>query len=63
MKKVDAAAETLNEINPDVCIESYHINVTSMEGFKTFSLSLSGKGKAGEQDKSQVIYRVNIEFL
>eukprot|EP00250_Pteridium_aquilinum_P009058 c18413_g1_i1 orf=693-1997(-) len=41
MTKTDAAMQTLMEINPDVIIESYTINITTMEGFSKFMESLT----------------------
>jgi ubiquitin-like modifier-activating enzyme 5 len=33
MTKTDAAAQTLGSINPDVALESYTMNITTLEGF------------------------------
>ena len=40
MTKTDAAVKTLREINPDVTYESYHMNITTVDGFKRFADSL-----------------------
>ena len=48
LPKTRAAAETLNNINPDVAVEAYSINVTSLEGFEDFKRSLqlvAGRGR------------------
>eukprot|EP00899_Mesostigma_viride_P014033 jgi/Mesvir1/22630/Mv14067-RA.1 len=42
MTKTDAALRTLQDINPDVAFESYTCNVTTVEGFRTLTDSLSG---------------------
>ena len=36
MTKTDAAVKTLREINPDVNFESYHMNITTVDGFGNF---------------------------
>lgn len=41
MTKTDAAVQTLSEINPDVVLESYSLNITTVKGFETFLGSLS----------------------
>ncbi|KNA09194.1 hypothetical protein SOVF_155830 [Spinacia oleracea] len=43
MTKTDAAVQTLSDINPDVVLESYTMNVTTVEGFDTFMSSLKKK--------------------
>ena len=40
MTKTDAAVKTLMDINPDVEYESYHMNITTVEGFQKFADSL-----------------------
>jgi ubiquitin-like modifier-activating enzyme 5 len=40
MTKTDAAVRTLRDINPDVDYESYHMNITTVEGFHRFTESL-----------------------
>ncbi|PNH05745.1 Ubiquitin-like modifier-activating enzyme 5 [Tetrabaena socialis] len=40
MTKTDAAQKTLQEINPDVEVESYHMNITTLQGFEAFKSSL-----------------------
>ena len=42
MTKTDAAADTLGGINPDVALESYHMNITTLQGFESFKESLLG---------------------
>lgn len=43
MTKTDAAVQTLSDINPDVVLESYTLNITTVQGFETFMLSLKNK--------------------
>ena len=43
MTKTDAASATLLGINPDVVIESYHMNITTLQGFNDFKASLMHK--------------------
>lgn len=43
MTKTDAAVETLSDINPDVVLESYTLNITTVQGFETFMSSLRNK--------------------
>lgn len=43
MTKTDAAVQTLSDINPDVVLESYTMNITTVEGFNTFISSLKKK--------------------
>lgn len=43
MTKTDAAAQTLAEINPDVLIESYTLNITTVKGFEKFMESLTNQ--------------------
>lgn len=47
MTKTAAAVQTLAEINPDVILESYTINVTTVEGFQKFLDSLTCQSKEG----------------
>lgn len=41
MTKTDAAAQTLSGINPDVALESYTMNITTVEGFERFKESIT----------------------
>ncbi|CAM6107161.1 unnamed protein product [Calypogeia fissa] len=41
MTKTDAAVQTLTGINPDVALESYTLNITTVDGFKMFMDSLT----------------------
>ncbi|KAL3154136.1 hypothetical protein ABBQ32_013665 [Trebouxia sp. C0010 RCD-2024] len=41
LTKTDAAAQTLSSINPDVQLESYTMNITTVEGFEAFKSSIS----------------------
>lgn len=41
MTKTDAAVETLAGINPDVVLESYTLNITTVDGFEKFTDSLT----------------------
>ncbi|KAL6319580.1 hypothetical protein AAG906_014256 [Vitis piasezkii] len=43
MTKTDAAVQTLSDINPDVVLESYTLNITTVQGFETFMSSLKKK--------------------
>ncbi|XP_054822479.1 ubiquitin-like modifier-activating enzyme 5 [Prosopis cineraria] len=43
MTKTDAAVQTLSDINPDVVLESYTMNITTVEGFDIFTSSLKNK--------------------
>lgn len=43
MTKTDAAVQTLTDINPDVVLESYTLNITTVQGFETFMSSLKNK--------------------
>ncbi|XP_022994401.1 ubiquitin-like modifier-activating enzyme 5 [Cucurbita maxima] len=43
MTKTDAAVQTLVDINPDVVLESYTLNITTVQGFETFMSSLRNK--------------------
>ncbi|KAG8381962.1 hypothetical protein BUALT_Bualt05G0027100 [Buddleja alternifolia] len=43
MTKTDAAVQTLSDINPDVVLESYTLNITTVQGFETFMSSLTNK--------------------
>lgn len=43
MTKTDAAVQTLSNINPDVVLESYTLNITTVQGFETFMSSLMDK--------------------
>jgi ubiquitin-like modifier-activating enzyme 5 len=48
MTKVEAAKQTLSEINPEVVIETHSINITSVEKFDFFLDRLSCGGLNGE---------------
>eukprot|EP00268_Persea_americana_P028359 TRINITY_DN2753_c0_g1_i1.p1 TRINITY_DN2753_c0_g1~~TRINITY_DN2753_c0_g1_i1.p1 ORF type:complete len:472 (-),score=105.87 TRINITY_DN2753_c0_g1_i1:473-1765(-) len=43
MTKTDAAVQTLSDINPDVVLESYTLNITTVKGFETFMEGLTNK--------------------
>ncbi|GAA0156554.1 hypothetical protein Leryth_009902 [Lithospermum erythrorhizon] len=43
MTKTDAAVQTLSNINPDVVLESFTLNITTVDGFETFMSSLKNK--------------------
>ncbi|GJP47970.1 hypothetical protein CLOM_g7136 [Closterium sp. NIES-68] len=51
MTKTDAAVQTLKGINPDVGLESYTINITTVEGFERFTASLT---HPSDRSKSRV---------
>lgn len=44
MTKTDAAVQTLSNINPDVVLESYSLNITTVKGFEIFTESLKARG-------------------
>ncbi|XP_073099407.1 ubiquitin-like modifier-activating enzyme 5 isoform X1 [Elaeis guineensis] len=44
MTKTDAAVQTLSDINPDVVLESYSLNITTVKGFEIFTESLKAQG-------------------
>ncbi|GFH27463.1 ThiF family protein, partial [Haematococcus lacustris] len=41
MTKTDAAAQTLAGINPDVALEPFTMNITTVQGFEAFKQSLT----------------------
>ncbi|EFJ27663.1 hypothetical protein SELMODRAFT_441397 [Selaginella moellendorffii] len=41
LSKTDAAVQTLTSINPDVVLEGYKLNITTVEGFGSFMESLA----------------------
>ncbi|ONK72001.1 uncharacterized protein A4U43_C04F14620 [Asparagus officinalis] len=47
MTKTDAAVQTLSDINPDVVLESYSLNITTVKGFEIFIESLKRNQKQG----------------
>ncbi|GAB4860440.1 hypothetical protein Ancab_035600 [Ancistrocladus abbreviatus] len=54
MTKTDAAVQTLTDINPDVVLESYTLNITTVQGFETFMSSLKNKKFCPEKEGSGV---------
>ncbi|GBF87302.1 ubiquitin-like modifier-activating enzyme 5 [Raphidocelis subcapitata] len=52
MTKTDAAAQTLGGINPDVAIEAYTMNITTVDGYDAFKASVTrgGEGAASRVD-------------
>ncbi|GMH23445.1 hypothetical protein Nepgr_025288 [Nepenthes gracilis] len=54
MTKTDAAVQTLSDINPDVVLESYTLNITTVQGFETFMSSLKNKKFRPEKEGSGV---------
>ncbi|OWM90593.1 hypothetical protein CDL15_Pgr014896 [Punica granatum] len=54
MTKTDAAVQTLQDINPDVVLESYTLNITTVQGFETFMSSLRNKTFRLEKEGSGV---------
>ncbi|KAK9120095.1 hypothetical protein Scep_018188 [Stephania cephalantha] len=54
MTKTDAAVQTLADINPDVVLESYTMNITTVEGFETFMASLTNKNFSTSKSGSGV---------
>uniref|UniRef100_A0A164VXZ2 Ubiquitin-like modifier-activating enzyme 5 n=1 Tax=Daucus carota subsp. sativus TaxID=79200 RepID=A0A164VXZ2_DAUCS len=54
MTKTDAAVQTLSDINPDVVLESYTLNITTVQGFETFMASLTNKTHSLSKDGTGV---------
>ncbi|KAL6961455.1 hypothetical protein U1Q18_039223 [Sarracenia purpurea var. burkii] len=54
MTKTDAAVQTLSDINPDVVLESYTLNITTLQGFETFTSSLRNKTFRPSKEGSRV---------
>ncbi|XP_023542677.1 ubiquitin-like modifier-activating enzyme 5 [Cucurbita pepo subsp. pepo] len=54
MTKTDAAVQTLVDINPDVVLESYTLNITTVQGFETFISSLRNKSFSPAKEGSGV---------
>ncbi|CAN6903059.1 unnamed protein product [Brassica oleracea] len=54
MTKTDAAVQTLAEINPDVVLESFTMNITTVQGFETFTSSLKNKSFCPTKEGSGV---------
>ncbi|EPS68218.1 hypothetical protein M569_06551 [Genlisea aurea] len=54
MTKTDAAVQTLSDINPDVVLESYTLNITTVSGFETFMSSLKNKSFRPDKEGSGV---------
>lgn len=54
MTKTDAAVQTLSEINPDVVLESFTLNITTVQGFETFLASLKNKSFRQEKEGTGV---------
>ncbi|XP_023645167.1 ubiquitin-like modifier-activating enzyme 5 [Capsella rubella] len=54
MTKTDAAVQTLAEINPDVVLESFTMNITTVQGFETFTSSLTNKSFCPSKEGSGV---------
>ncbi|XP_037496386.1 ubiquitin-like modifier-activating enzyme 5 isoform X2 [Jatropha curcas] len=54
MTKTDAAVQTLSDINPDVVLESYTLNITTVQGFETFMSSLKNKSFRSSKEGSGV---------
>ncbi|GAU13121.1 hypothetical protein TSUD_174210 [Trifolium subterraneum] len=54
MTKSDAAVQTLSDINPDIVLESYTLNITIVDGFETFMSSLKNKSFCPNKHGSSV---------
>ncbi|GAY61245.1 ubiquitin-like modifier-activating enzyme 5 [Citrus sinensis] len=54
MTKTDAAVQTLADINPDVVLESFTLNITTVQGFETFMSSLRNKSFRPSKEGSGV---------
>ncbi len=50
MTKTAAAAQTLTNINPDVELESFHMNITTVSGFDAFKSSVCDASGASRVD-------------
>uniref|UniRef100_A0A061QMJ4 Ubiquitin-like modifier-activating enzyme 5 n=1 Tax=Tetraselmis sp. GSL018 TaxID=582737 RepID=A0A061QMJ4_9CHLO len=50
MTKTNAAAQTLGAINPDVELEPYTMNITTVDGYSSFVKSLSGPDGSSRVD-------------
>eukprot|EP01026_Neomeris_dumetosa_P002642 TRINITY_DN10714_c0_g1_i2.p1 TRINITY_DN10714_c0_g1~~TRINITY_DN10714_c0_g1_i2.p1 ORF type:complete len:456 (-),score=89.57 TRINITY_DN10714_c0_g1_i2:185-1552(-) len=50
MTKTDAAVKTLTEINPDVAMESFTMNITTVEGFTKFKDSICNQDGTSRVD-------------
>eukprot|EP00897_Mesotaenium_endlicherianum_P000504 jgi/Mesen1/10454/ME000082S09964 len=51
MTKTDAAVQTLSGINPDVALESYTMNITTVDGFEHFMRSLQPEQQQQQQQE------------
>lgn len=54
MTKTDAAVQTLADINPDVVLESFTLNITTVQGFEIFMSSLRNKSFRPSKEGSGV---------
>ncbi|KAI8113900.1 hypothetical protein M9434_002028 [Picochlorum sp. BPE23] len=50
LTKTEAAADTLTDINPDVEIEPYTMNITTIQGFDAFKNSITDENDASRVD-------------
>ncbi|XP_020247480.1 ubiquitin-like modifier-activating enzyme 5 [Asparagus officinalis] len=50
LTKTDAAVQTLSDINPEVVLESYSLNIATVKGFEVFMESLKRNKKQGAQN-------------
>lgn len=50
LTKTEAAADTLTDINPDVEIEPYTMNITTVQGFDAFKNSITDENDASRVD-------------
>lgn len=55
MKKTEAAAQTLSDINPDVKFETYNYNITTVENFEHFMGRIKSGGIAEGSEVSLVL--------
>lgn len=60
MTKTDAAVQTLEGINPDVELESYTMNITTVEGFERFVASLTEPVSGDDLEDNNKKSRVNL---
>ncbi|PKA55257.1 Ubiquitin-like modifier-activating enzyme 5 [Apostasia shenzhenica] len=61
MMKTDAAAQTLTDINPDVILESYSLNITTVKGYEVFLESL--KRKNSKQDRQSSAGTAGVDLV
>lgn len=53
--RASPAAQTLAGINPDVALESFTMNITTLEGFDAFKASLEAPGSGGAASRVDLV--------